>query len=69
MTLRAIGADGALVEATFVLNSGTVLMAESSNSALPEPDNTEAVAYLRERLDSYGPSGGFPADDDHEVGA
>jgi hypothetical protein len=48
--LRAIGADGDDVEAIFVLASGTVLMVETSNSSLPEPDNEEAVRSLRDRL-------------------
>ena len=60
VTLRAYGIDGEEVEATFVLNSGVVLMAESTRSPLPEPDNSAAVAYLRERLDSFGPASGIP---------
>jgi hypothetical protein len=38
----------------FLLNGGTVLLVESSTSTLPEPDNGEAVAYLRGRLAGYG---------------
>lgn len=53
ITLRAIGVDGEEVAATFLLNAGTVMMVESSRSALPEPDNTEAIAYMTERLNSY----------------
>lgn len=48
--IRAIGIDGEAVEADFLLNSGTVLMAESSRSQLPEPDNADAVEYMRERI-------------------
>ena len=59
VTLRAVGVDGEEVEATFVLNSGTVLIAESSRSALPEPDNSSAVEYLRDRLASYGSDAGI----------
>ncbi len=51
--LRAYGADGELVEASFLLNSGTVMMVESSRSELPEPDNGEAVQYMTERLAFY----------------
>lgn len=67
VTLRAIGVDGAEVEATFVLNSGTVLMAESSSSTLQEPDNSEGIAYLRERLESYGRTSAFPSNDDSDT--
>jgi hypothetical protein len=48
--IRAIGIDGEAVEADFLLNSGTVLMAESSRSQLPEPDNADAIEYMRERI-------------------
>jgi hypothetical protein len=57
VVLRAIGVDGEPVEVTFLLNSGTVLLAESSRSDVPEPDNREAVEYMRGRLESYGPQG------------
>jgi hypothetical protein len=51
--LRAIGADGDEVVAGFLLNSGTVMLIETSSSTLPEPDNSESVDYMRKRLDSY----------------
>jgi hypothetical protein len=50
VTLTAYGWDGADVEATFVLDQGTVLMAESTQSSLPEPDNDEVVREMREKL-------------------
>ncbi|NQX37141.1 hypothetical protein [Herbiconiux sp. VKM Ac-2851] len=49
VTLSAFGSDGQDVNATFVLDSGTVLMAETTHSSIPEPDNTDAVAYMREK--------------------
>jgi hypothetical protein len=49
--VRAVGADGDEVVATFLLNPGVVMMAETTRSSLPEPDNTEAEAYLRERIE------------------
>lgn len=51
--LRAVSGDGDEVVVTFLLNSGTVMVAESTHSSLPEPENSEAEAYLRKRLDSY----------------
>jgi hypothetical protein len=50
VTLAAYGADGADVEGTFVLGQGTVLMAETTNSSIPEPDNADAVMQMREKI-------------------
>jgi hypothetical protein len=44
--LNALGSDGDEVVATFLLNSGTALMVETTASALPEPDNADAIAYM-----------------------
>lgn len=52
ITLRAIDVSGEEVRATFLLNSGTVMVSESSRSTLPEPDNDEVAAYMTERLES-----------------
>lgn len=71
VTLRAIGADGDEVQVGFLLNSGTVLLIESSSgSALPEPDNREAIEYMREQLGRYNGDGhGIdPFDADVEAG-
>ena len=54
VTLNAIGIDGAEVQAMFLLNSGTVLLAESSTSGLPEPDNADVVQYMRDRIAQHG---------------
>ena len=51
--VNALTPDGHPVVATFVLNSATVMAAESVGSAFTEPDNAAAQQYLRERLDSY----------------
>lgn len=64
VTLKAFGVDGNDVEATFVLNQGTVLMAESTNSSIAEPDNTEAVRDMREKIDRLSsPPSVSPSDD------
>lgn len=47
VTLNAIGADGQDVVAAFVLDRGTGLIAESTVSALPEPDNSAEIARMR----------------------
>jgi hypothetical protein len=48
--LRAVNADGNSVTASFLLDSGTPLMAETTTSDLPEPDNDEAVAYMTHEI-------------------
>lgn len=48
--VRAIGSDGAEVVATFMLSDGIDLMAETTPSVVEEPDNSETLAYLRERI-------------------
>jgi hypothetical protein len=48
--LRAISSDGDDVVATIVLSAGTTFVAETAHSALPEPDNADAVEYMRERI-------------------
>lgn len=53
VSLRAIGVDGAEVEASFLLNSGTVLLVETSTSQLPEPENADVVAAMRRKIDSF----------------
>jgi hypothetical protein len=50
VTLAAYGADGSDVEGTFVLDQGTVLMAETTHSSIPEPDNADAVMQMREKI-------------------
>jgi hypothetical protein len=47
VTLAAYGADGDDVEGTFVLDQGTVLMAETTHSSIPEPDNADVVMQMR----------------------
>jgi hypothetical protein len=47
--IRGVGVDGEEVVATLVLGNGIDLMAETTRSVLPEPDNSAALAYMRER--------------------
>ncbi|PPF13101.1 hypothetical protein C5C36_09560 [Rathayibacter sp. AY1G1] len=53
-----IGADGGTVQAVFLLNAGAALVAETTPSDLPEPDNTAEVARIRERTRAL--TGVFP---------
>jgi hypothetical protein len=73
--VRALGEDGDEVVATFLLNQGTALMAETTRSSLSEPDNSEAVAYLRERIQRLTSPPDAPTDSsaeridwEHELG-
>jgi hypothetical protein len=51
VNVRAFGADGQEVVATLLLDQGTPLMSESTHSSMVEPDNAEAVEYMRGRID------------------
>jgi hypothetical protein len=50
VTLAAYDADGDDVQATFVLDQGTNLMAESTHSSIPEPDNADAVRDMQKKM-------------------
>jgi hypothetical protein len=51
VTLRALSSDGDEVDATFLLTAGAPLMAETSTTRLPEPDNADAVARMQAETD------------------
>jgi hypothetical protein len=46
VVLRALGSDGDDVDATFLLGQGAPLMAETSTTQIPEPDNTAAINLM-----------------------
>ncbi|WP_375388584.1 hypothetical protein [uncultured Amnibacterium sp.] len=48
--VHAFGADGDEVMATFLLNGGTAIVAETTTSSLPSPDNAKAEQYLHSRI-------------------
>jgi hypothetical protein len=50
VVLQAISSDGDDVEATFLLNSGSPLMAESATTRAAEPDNSDALDYMYSKL-------------------
>lgn len=47
--IRGYGVDGEEVVGTLMIGNGIDLMAESTTSPLPEPDNAAALEYLRSR--------------------
>lgn len=51
VTMRAIGPDGNDVDATFLINASTVMMAETASAQLSEPDNADAEDYMSARID------------------
>jgi hypothetical protein len=55
--LHALGIDGEQVVATLLLNGGTVLIAESTESSLPEPDNRALIDYLQSNLEGFSVAG------------
>jgi hypothetical protein len=47
--MNAIDTSGDTIVASFVLGAGVNLMAQTTSSSLEEPDNTEAVEYMKAR--------------------
>ena len=54
--VHAFSSDGDEVTATFLLGEGAPLMAETTRSGLPEPDNSEAVQQITERIGRLAPT-------------
>ena len=59
--LRGFSSEGNRITTTFLLNSGTNLVAETTSLTFEEPDNTAAVAYMRDRIDALALSEEFVA--------
>jgi hypothetical protein len=51
--LQAITTEGDTVAVSFLLNGGSALVIETARSELSEPDNDDAIAYMRGRIDAY----------------
>lgn len=59
--VNAISGDGDDVVATLLINSGTLITAETTRSSQQEPDNAELEQYLRARIADYTDMpGGYP---------
>lgn len=50
VNVEAIGTDGDQVTATFLIGPATIMVAETTKSAVPEPENGVAVSYLKEQI-------------------
>jgi hypothetical protein len=46
--IHAISSDGDEVTASFLLGPGVTMMAETTHTQLPEPDNSEAMEYIKQ---------------------
>ena len=69
VVIRAIGGDGNEVDVHMLLNAGTIIASESTNSTANAPDNRANVTDIRRRLGrltaGIGP-GAFPLSADVE---
>ena len=67
--VAAIGTEGDTVTATFLIGPATIMVAETSRSVLPEPENDVAVNYLKEKIDQIkSPPNARGLQDDDERG-
>ena len=67
--LRAVGQDGNEADVDFVLNASTNLLSESTNATMEPPENAEAVAYMRDKIELLrNPPSIQPSDDLYVVG-
>lgn len=68
VTLRGIGMDGNEIEATFLLNSSTELISQTTHSRMEPPSNDESVGYMQERIRLIlTPPPGRPVDNPADV--
>jgi hypothetical protein len=52
VVLNALDTDGDEIVASFVLGSGTNLMAATSTSKLPVPSNVDGLNYLKQKIEN-----------------
>jgi hypothetical protein len=50
VSLTAYNSDGQKVTAKFALSEGAALLAESTQTDLPDPENGDAEMYIREQI-------------------
>jgi hypothetical protein len=54
--VQAISSDGDSVTAMFLLGEGAPLMSETTTSEIPEPDNTQALEYIKNGIARLSPA-------------
>jgi hypothetical protein len=65
VTIHAFSADGHEVEATLLLDAGAPLMAETTHTSLPGPDNADVLTYMSEQVIRRSSSTPVPPADQH----
>ena len=50
VVVKALGAQGESIDVTFLLDAGSVMLSKSADSELAEPENSTAIAYMRNRM-------------------
>ena len=50
VTLFVLGPDGNHEQTKFAIGPATMISAETTRSELEQPDNSEALAYMREKM-------------------
>lgn len=50
VVVKALGTQGESVDVTFLLDAGSVMLSKQADSELAEPENSTAVAYMRDRM-------------------
>jgi hypothetical protein len=63
VTLTGIGEDGDEVDATMLVGQGCPLIAESTRSGFPEPDNAHVTADIRSRTSRLSDPEPIPHED------
>jgi hypothetical protein len=48
--LNALSTDGNMAVVTIVLSGGTTILVETTHNNLPDPDNSAAVDYMRQKI-------------------
>jgi len=59
--LRGFSSEGNGITTSFLLNGGTSLVAETTSLTFEEPDNRDAVAYMRARIEALAMTEEFVA--------
>jgi len=63
VTLRCLSTDGDAVDASFLIHGHATLLVESTHSDIAAPDNADAVAELRDRIQRVRQPASAVADD------
>jgi hypothetical protein len=65
VTFRAVGAEGAEEDASFLLGPASQIAVEEAEPG-DEPDNSAAIAFMRQRISALG-SGARPQTEEHQA--